>query len=335
MIRLTERERQIIRAAHLYAREPIVTLASRLGMRPHTVRHSLQRLLREGVIRAVPFVDNYRLGYKTYQVLFTLSSDPSRGNELFRTLEQSPRTAWLAEMGGDFHYGARICARDERDLLTCLDRLERGLQECRLTRSSAAVVHFWVFPKKYLWPSEVNNDVLSIGQSSEVRGSDEVDRAILSKLAEYSLPSHHEIGRRLSLPRSTVDYRVSRLESDGIIAGYLYLVSALSMGMLPYRVLINVAGGRTAIKEKLLAYAQHHPSVVNFSECLGGWDFEASIEVERPHETATIVQDMQQRFQPKIAQLRVVPVFRQLQSKNFLRFTGVVAERQQEVAVND
>jgi DNA-binding Lrp family transcriptional regulator len=320
IIKLTERERHLIRKGQLHAREPLASLATRLGMRPHAARYSLQRLIQHGVVRPVPLIDNYRLGYKTFQVLFSLSAHHSRSKELFGALERSPRTAWLAEMGGDFQYGVRLCARDERELLECLDTLESQFGDAISRRVTATIINFWIFPKKYLWPDDDVKEELTIGQVDTFPPIDETDRGILSKLGEYRLPSHHEIGRQLFLSRSTVDYRIRRMENDGVITGYLFLVSALSLGMLPYRILIGASSNRSLLKAKLLRYAREHPHVVNFSECLGSWDFEATVEVERPHEITPVVQEISQSFHPNVGTIQVIPLFRQLQSSHFLRF---------------
>jgi DNA-binding Lrp family transcriptional regulator len=59
---------------------------------------------------------------------------------------------------------------------------------------------------------------------------DDVDKTILQALQKDCRIPLHQIARRLGVPKSTVHYRVRRLEDEGIIQGYYAKVNPSLLG---------------------------------------------------------------------------------------------------------
>lgn len=59
---------------------------------------------------------------------------------------------------------------------------------------------------------------------------DKTDTEILKILQENCRIQLGEIARKLGLPKSTVSYRIKRLEADGIIQGYTAKINATKLG---------------------------------------------------------------------------------------------------------
>ena len=59
---------------------------------------------------------------------------------------------------------------------------------------------------------------------------DETDRGILEYLQKNARLSNKQIAKYLGLPKSTVQYRVKRLEAEGIIKGYHAIIDSALIG---------------------------------------------------------------------------------------------------------
>jgi DNA-binding Lrp family transcriptional regulator len=66
--------------------------------------------------------------------------------------------------------------------------------------------------------------------ASEKLKMDKVDYAILNILQEDCRTSLEEIARRVKIPKSTVYYRVKKLEERGVIEGYYAKINAAKLG---------------------------------------------------------------------------------------------------------
>lgn len=62
------------------------------------------------------------------------------------------------------------------------------------------------------------------------RSLDEIDRGVLNILQRDSRTSLERIADKLGVPKSTVHYRIKRLEAEGIIEGYFAKVNAEKVG---------------------------------------------------------------------------------------------------------
>lgn len=66
--------------------------------------------------------------------------------------------------------------------------------------------------------------------SSKVRELDKTDVAILEFLQRDCRVPLEEVARKLGVPKSTVHYRMRRLENDGVVDGYYAKVNAPNLG---------------------------------------------------------------------------------------------------------
>jgi DNA-binding Lrp family transcriptional regulator len=64
----------------------------------------------------------------------------------------------------------------------------------------------------------------------EIKTLDEADSLILGILQKNCRISNNAIAKQVGLPKSTVQYRIKRLEKDGIIEGYRAHVNAEKIG---------------------------------------------------------------------------------------------------------
>lgn len=320
-MRLTERDKKVALALQFHAREPLGIIAKRLKMREHLVRYSLQRLLQQGIIRPTAWINHFKLGYGEYRILFTVGSEQKMEQQFIDYIENSPYTAWFAELGGRFQYGASICVKNIRELSVFFDDIEKRFGKVLLEKSVTLLVNFTIYTKKYLAPKSFPPEAITIGEADDTFRLDETDQKILADLTDAGIRSHFDVARSSSLPRSTVAYRLKGLEDKGIISRYIYFISALKMGMLPFKILIFSKGAHHSLRGQLQKYALEHPNIVNMHECLGNWDFEITVEVGNPQEVAPIVKRLYGDFSGLITGIDVIPILKQMQSKSFMRFS--------------
>lgn len=66
-----------------------------------------------------------------------------------------------------------------------------------------------------------------LGQSKSL---DEIDTKILETLQKDCRTTQEQIAKKLGIPKSTIHYRIKRLEKEGIIKGYYAEVDAAKLG---------------------------------------------------------------------------------------------------------
>lgn len=111
-MKLNAQQLEILALLKLDADRSPKDLAKSLGITERTVRYNLERMVGLGFARRFPMVNVYPLGLRYVNVYFSLAgADRKYARQLISRLERSPRVSWLAQLGGDFHYGAAFLVR--------------------------------------------------------------------------------------------------------------------------------------------------------------------------------------------------------------------------------
>ena len=138
---------------------------------------------------------------------------------------------------------------------------------------------------------------------------DHIDHLILSALTADGTMSGHQLARLLGLPQSTVDYRLKKLKSAGIIVGSYYAVKGERLGITSYLCLVSTKGISAAFREKALAFCAQHPEIVLMIESVGSWDFEFSIDAFSAEDAMKTSEQLLDHFGRDIHWLKMIPLF--------------------------
>ena len=99
-MKLSTKEGRILACVEMDAHKSIKEIQKQTGYREHTIRYVLNQLEQNDIIRILPFIDAYPLGYQDYAVYFSLASEnKSMKEQLVKRLTESPQVSWLGELG--------------------------------------------------------------------------------------------------------------------------------------------------------------------------------------------------------------------------------------------
>ena len=80
------------------------------------------------------------------------------------------------------------------------------------------------------------------------------DRKILYQLDLNCRQSNAQIGKKVGLSRKVVEYRIKKMEEEGIIKGYYTCVDAYKLGYYFYRFYINFQYVSSDLKKEIIDY---------------------------------------------------------------------------------
>lgn len=320
-------DRQIMTYAELQAEIPVPQLAKQMGLRPHAVYYGLNKLEREGILRKVPFINMQRLGYSDYLLLFSLAlHDPKSRDALITYLQKNPPVTWLAELGGDYQYGAALYVRDSAELTHFLADLAVRFGGLFFHKAFSLHTRFARFTRSYLHPS-APRQVIENRITSDVHTLNEVDNKILIALTEHANKTPADVARLLDIPLSTLHYRLQTLKKQGVLDRQVYFIDTSKLNIQSFELLVFTKGLDPELPDKLFAFAKKHPHIVFFIQCIGSWDFELGIEVETMSGATEVVQEIYAAFADTITTITTLPLFRQLKFK-FYRPGEVLGSKQ-------
>lgn len=102
---------------------------------------------------------------------------------------------------------------------------------------------------------------------------DEIDKAIVARLAKDSRVSHAEIATECGITRQTVASRIRRMEREGIIKGYRAVVDMEKIGLSSFFVLfLKLDVSDQATIEDFIGTLKRDPHVITDISITGEWD---------------------------------------------------------------
>lgn len=311
-MRLSSNEQKILSTVQFNANASIPEIQKKSGLKAQAVQYSLARLKEKGLLRPWPLVDTYRLGFVQYEAAISLSSEgQQRKKKILAFVDRHPAITWYAETTGGFDFIFIVCAKRADEVVKVLAALEGCCGSVIRSKSISTILSLTLFSKKYLLPAGVKAGSIEIGMTDLRSSVDAADRKILNLLSRGDGISHRSVARELGLPRTTVDYRVGRLEKEGIIRSFVCRISASRMELLRCRFLVSLRSREEKLSRAFHAFALRNRFIVNLISCLGSWDFEMTAEVETVSQADQLLDALYREFGRAIEEVRTLSVVRQ------------------------
>ena len=318
-MKLSTLQKEFLSAAVLSAEEPIPVLAKSLKAKTTHLRYALDQLLTNKVIRAVPMLDRSRLGFQDYHVLFSIAVQSADARSRFvNELCKAPGIVFFAEIGGDFNYEIIIASRTPHGPSLLLDTISNKFKVRIHSKSIASGFRFELFPKRYFRRSvkavQNQKSFFSLREkpTTDSVSLDKIDSGLLSLLSADSRLSLRELGQKLNITHTAVNYRISKLRDQGILHGLYYDVEPLAYGYQDFILQFTISENRANLEKRLFTVAREYPAISYAASYFGAWDFELGVEVSKAEEIVTISQELCEALGSDFSLTRMLFRFRQL-----------------------
>lgn len=98
------------------------------------------------------------------------------------------------------------------------------------------------------------------------------DRRILYELDRNCRQSNAQIAKKVGLSKQVVNYRINKLQEEGIIQKHITLLNVLKLGFLPYRVLLQFQNMSPDKESRIIRHLQDNANINWIASCFGRWD---------------------------------------------------------------
>ena len=137
---------------------------------------------------------------------------------------------------------------------------------------------------------------------------DDLDLAILKKLAENARKSIVDISTELNQTIRVINYRIKQLEKNKIILGYKIAINHDKLGIKFFKTFIYLDN---PIKERvnaLTTYLANNKNVIHQVKVLGNWDLEPEFETYNEKEFDNILQEIKDKFSDIIKEMDIITI---------------------------
>lgn len=125
---------------------------------------------------------------------------------------------------------------------------------------------------------------------------DELDRKLLYEISENADEPRNKIAKRLRCSREVVDYRLKKLQKDGIITGYQARINISNFIYGGYIFLVQSSGLNSKSEEKVMNKLKANKKVHYMGKLGGEYDFIVGFTIKKLSELSETINEINSAF---------------------------------------
>lgn len=292
------------------SRQPISELAKKLRIGRDRVAYRINQLCQNGIIKKFTVTTNpYKIGLTVYKTYLKLENNKPRISEFVEFLNQHPRVYWIAECDGTWNLIFSTFAKNPKDFSDIQDRILSKFTDIVMEFNVYSLVDVWFFHKNYLLNK--GTSFFFFGGVPEEHKLDALDFNILKMLSHNARINVVDIARELGTTAIIVKYRIKKLESIGVIAGYRIDIDLEKIGMTFFKVQLYLKNYDTKLEKQFREYCTLNPFITYYIRQIGDCKLELELEVKDYNQFNGIINDLSEKFSKFIRNVESILVRRE------------------------
>jgi DNA-binding Lrp family transcriptional regulator len=310
-MRLTEQQRKVIAACETEGDFTLAEIAARVALPQHTVRRALDRLESNQIIKRRVYVNSFLIGTAPYLIALSLSVEGrQQEHEMEAFLAKRPEVSFMSRVSDKYDLLIEVRCRAVYDVHTFLHVLAGRFPRSLDSKHVLAVTSLLDLPVLATLSERRKLAEFQIGVVNRVVPLDDLDRQILTLLTYDWRDSSAKLAKKCGAPLSTIDYRLQRLRSQGVIVGTRYWIDVEQLGLSTFYHFVSTKGFGEDCEQRMKAIARNNTCVHTFRCFIGSWDYLFECHYGDPRESLKFVEQLCREMSDEITRVSSVAVVR-------------------------
>ncbi|MBU0528089.1 Lrp/AsnC family transcriptional regulator [Candidatus Micrarchaeota archaeon] len=272
---LDVKDRRLLLALDMGARKTDSAIANEIGLSKQVTNYRIKRLESRNIIKSYyAIVDHTKIGLKLYRVGLKLENvDNDKEREIIDYLKS--RGSWIVTVFGSWDVFMGIYTKDEYDLMDFWKKFSDKYGYYVSDKWISLMTKSWKFEKSFIFPKKKDRkNSFVLGHKSSSVNIDEIDHAILQQLTINARQSTFDLAKKVKQTERIVQYRIKKLEENGVILGYRALINTALLGLKFYKIFVQLKNADSKDRQQIRGFVIQHPNVGYITEAAGGSDLE-------------------------------------------------------------
>jgi len=310
-------DRRIMHELYVNSRMPLSMLAKKMRMSKQRLNYRIQKLYREGSIKAfITMIDRSRVGYTFDMLCYEISpySEHQEKSVFKKLLSFNPSMLFKCEGKWNLMIGF---------VIPNVYELAEKQQQCRFLLRGHIVKEYHFLHMRSLRfrmpqaEEDVKSPIFALGKKTEVFHIDEKDTKILSAMSINARASYLELSKMLKMPPETIRYRIKQLEKNRIILGYSISVNPNLYGAHHYRVYVKLNVPNSQALETVISSISAMPSITRMITLVSEYDFCYDAVVSGGAELRKVREQISHKFFKYIVEQEPIRIYEEYRYSHF------------------
>lgn len=285
VVNLDTKDKKILSELDFNARQPISSIAKKVGLSKEVVNYRIKNLEKKGVIRGYYTVLNTsKLGLMFCRLFLRFQNvNLDKEKEISKFANKRPEVCWVVNTKGPWDMVFVMLVKNINEFKNICDEISfkySSYFQSRYFSIATKVVHM---KHSYIYGTKDDANY-SLEGDIEPETIDPTDCEILSILAGNARISTLDIARQLDITPNTVKYRIKKLIDNGIILCFRSAIGLKEIGYQRHKVILTLQNMTEDKMMQMTESLKQNPNVVYITEAVGSGDLEFEIDVKSSNE---------------------------------------------------
>src|SRR3989344_1812371 len=305
------KDRKLLYELDVNSRAPSSQIAKRIGLSPEVVNYRIKRLEKEKIITQYQIIVNLSsLNINQFKICLSFQHmDSKKLDNILDKIKKIHSVKWIVSCKGNWDLIISL----ETDSIENIDILKNeiiSLFGSNISNKAISIlVEAQTYNRDYLVDTKDSFSrsriIMKRGKEQEI---DDLDLAILKKLAENARKPIVDISAELKQTVRIINYRIKQLEKKRIILGYKIAINYDELGIKFFKTFIYLDNPTKERVNALIGYLEQNKNVIHHVKVLGNWDLEPEFEVWNEEEFDKILNDMKDKFSDIIKGVDIITI---------------------------
>ena len=309
MMKIDQRDKEILYALDFHARDSVTQIAKRLRISQDTLNYRIKRLEKLGIIKGYYIVpDTTKLGLVSYKVMLKYQNTTREvEQEIILYLVDAKEVGWAVKAEGYYDLMFMTWTKNEYFFDIFLSAFLDKFSAFLYLRDIVIITENHACSKSYLTSKKEKKkeEVFYRGEARNI--CDDIDEKIINILSRNARLSAIEIAQEVGLTAEGVSHRIKNLRKRGIITAFRPRIDLNKAGYLFYNVLFRL--NKTSDITKFFSFARQHLNVTYFVRYVGIYDLGFDIEIQSPEEFRKLLSEIRKLFGSSLIYYNSVMIF--------------------------
>jgi len=299
MNEIDDKDKKILYLLDTNSRMTVTQIGKKVGLKKNVVSYRLKRLKQKGIIKKYyTYIDAYKLGYISFRFYLNYQyTNPKIENEIINYFVSNKHIWRVISIKERFDLGVTTWVKDTNEFYKFWSSTMEKFGEYFTDITFSACIQSYDYRYSFILDETLKK---SDREEFELKGGgkrieiEDIDRKILSLIAENSRMSLKEIGRRLSISSTMAAYRLKNLVKNGMIQAFRTDIDISKLGYQQFKVDIFLRKYKQ--RSSIIKYLRFNPYLLHIGTSSGVSDLELEFAVKKVDKIYEILEELIVRF---------------------------------------
>ncbi len=312
ILKLDTKDKRILLELDRNSRQPISTIAKKVGLSKEVVNYRIKRLIEKGIIKGFhAVIDTSKIGYIIYRLYIKFQNvTPEKEKEITEYFKNHDRVGWVASYEGFYDLAILFWAKDIYEFREIYDKVLSDHGKFFQEHLMSVVISIYHFKHNYLFDSKDYSEAV-IGGRKDIADLDSLDIDILKILAEDGRKTTLEISKKVGASPNTIKYRIKKLLDTKVIVAFNTMIDTSVLGYQHYKVFLELQNMDKQIRTKIIEFLRLNKNTIYVTDAIGIADLEFEMQVRSSIELHNTLRELRAMFPELIRDCKPSLVFKE------------------------